>query len=440
MVDYHRPLFTANFRPNGQIFFWNNKPNGQILRRHNKMKSLVKNKVFLIMVSSDLLDQLSMWIRNMAILFFVIEKTNQDPIAVSLITVIEYTPIFFFSFIGGTLADRWNPKKTIISGGLLSIASIIGILICLSMGYWEMIFFATFISAIVSQFSQPSTAKVFKRYIPEEQVGPAIGISQSLVSLFLILGPVIGTAIYTSLGIIPSLFILIFTFGLSTLITAFLPKENTKEIKRNTSILEEIKQGFSYVWKSNNLKRIAFIFVFIGFGTGLVQPLEVFLITDRLELPKEAIQWLSSVSGLGLLIGGIIAAIIAEKINGRNAFIMALVIMSIGTIIEVFSTSFTLTSAIRFFTAFILAFLQIVLSTMMIKQVDEAYIGRTNGVITPIFMGAILIGTALSGILMNSTSIFWVFILAGCVIVLAIIPALGLVFNEKLVKEQEMNI
>ncbi|WP_019241844.1 MFS transporter [Bacillus sp. AP8] len=70
------------------------------------MKSLMKNRIFLIMLSSDLLDQLSIWIRNMAILFFVIEKTNQNPIAVSLITVIEYIPLFLFSFIGGTLADR----------------------------------------------------------------------------------------------------------------------------------------------------------------------------------------------------------------------------------------------------------------------------------------------------------------------------------------------
>ncbi|WP_222860253.1 MFS transporter [Bacillus massilioanorexius] len=66
----------------------------------------MKNRIFLIMLSSDLLDQLSIWIRNMAILFFVIEKTNQNPIAVSLITVIEYIPLFLFSFIGGTLADR----------------------------------------------------------------------------------------------------------------------------------------------------------------------------------------------------------------------------------------------------------------------------------------------------------------------------------------------
>jgi hypothetical protein len=43
-------------------------------------------------------------------LFYVKEMTNNDAFAVSLISVAEFAPIFVFSFIGGTFADRWRPN------------------------------------------------------------------------------------------------------------------------------------------------------------------------------------------------------------------------------------------------------------------------------------------------------------------------------------------
>lgn len=75
------------------------------------MKELLKNRVFLIVQGADLLQQIGIWTRNMALLFYIMEMTNNNPTAVSLLTTLEYLPIFIFSLIGGTYADRWNPKK-----------------------------------------------------------------------------------------------------------------------------------------------------------------------------------------------------------------------------------------------------------------------------------------------------------------------------------------
>ncbi|MGM9922953.1 MAG: MFS transporter [Bacillus sp. (in: firmicutes)] len=402
------------------------------------MKNLLRNRIFLIILSSDLLDQMSIWIRNMAILYFVIEQTDQNPIAISAITVVEFLPMLLFSFIGGTLADRWNPKKTIISGGLLSIASILLIIACISLGYWQAIFFAAFVSAIVSQFSQPSSLKIFKRHIPEEQVGAAIGLSQSMSSLFMIAGPLIGTTIYTQLGVLPALYLLVATFGLSTIITLFLPKDISFTPNKDTTVLVELREGFIYVRNSSNLRRICYIFFFIGLASGLTQPLEVFLITDRLQLPKETLQWLASLGGAGMLVGGIIASAAAERISGKAAFVFTFLFMAVSTLLEVWSTWFTLTAVLMFSGAFFVAFLQIKLNTLMITFVEEAFIGRTNGIITPIMLTAMLAGTALSGILMEAISLFGVYIVSAFFIGIASIPSLGLTFNKKQPEQQKI--
>lgn len=114
-----------------------------------------------IMLSAVFL-QVGIWVRNFAILLFVMEKTGNNPYAVSLISVAEFAPIFLFSFIGGTFADRWRPKGTMVSCDLLSALSIFIVLLAVIFGSWQAVFFVTFISSILSQFWQPSAMKLFK--------------------------------------------------------------------------------------------------------------------------------------------------------------------------------------------------------------------------------------------------------------------------------------
>jgi MFS family permease len=71
------------------------------------MSELFKSRVFLVVAGADLLQQAGIWIRNMALLFYIMEQTNNNPAAVALLTTFEYLPIFVFSLIGGTFADRW---------------------------------------------------------------------------------------------------------------------------------------------------------------------------------------------------------------------------------------------------------------------------------------------------------------------------------------------
>lgn len=55
----------------------------------------------------------------------------------------------------------------------------------------------------------------------------------------------------------------------------------------------------------------------LGLGSGLINPLEVFLVTDRLQLPKESIQWFTALEGVGMLLGGILASALHRQLNGK---------------------------------------------------------------------------------------------------------------------------
>jgi len=389
------------------------------------MAQLFRNRVFLVVAGADLLQQAGIWIRNMALLFYIMEQTSNNPAAVALLTTFEYLPIFVFSLIGGTFADRWNPKRTVVLGDALSAASVLIILGMVAAGWWQAAFAATIVSAVVSQFSQPSSAVLFKRHVPERHVEAAIGFTQSMAALFMIAGPLVGTLVYTRLGINWSLSALAVVFAAASLVQLLLPSPRARDGGPKTSPLKDLREGFRYVAGHRTLKIAAVMFLLVGLASGIVVPLDVFVVMERLGLQKEAVQWFAMLEGTGLLVGGALAAGLSGWIDRHRGRIVpwTLVIFGIGTFVEVLSLWPVLTGSVRLLTGVTMTFFQVVLSALMIKEVEEAYIGRTNGIMLPLMMAGVLIGTGCSGLLVKQATLFAAYGLAGALLIVCALVA-----------------
>ena len=162
-----------------------------------------------------------------------------------------------------------------------------------------------------------------------------------------------------------------------------------------------------------------------GFAQGLIQPLTIFILTDRLGLEKESLQWFYSLSGIGLLTGAIISMSIVSKYRTRTILFFSMFAFAAVTIAEALSTMVVLTATLYFLSGLIIAFVQVAISAPLIKNVQEDYIGRINGLITPLMIGGILIGTALSGVLIEQISLIPVFMLSSFMLIICGIVSLG---------------
>ena len=228
-------------------FFVLEKNNTKVL---GNQPTLFHSRVFQAIIMSGLFLQIGIWVRNFSVLLFVMEKTDGDPFAISMISVAEFAPIFIFSFIGGTFADRWPPKKTMVWCDVLSAISVFVVLITLHFGTWQVVFFATLISAILSQFSQPSGMKLFKLHLPEEQIQAGMSVYQTVFAVFMVFGPILGTFAFQSFGIEVSIAITGLAFLLSAGALGFLPKDyKLEEDTAATTIWQEMKSGIQYVMK-----------------------------------------------------------------------------------------------------------------------------------------------------------------------------------------------
>jgi MFS transporter, DHA3 family, macrolide efflux protein len=384
-----------------------------------------------ITVSSVLL-QIGIWVRNFAILLYVMDKTGNDPTAVSLISVAEFAPIFLFSFIGGTFADRWRPKRTMIWSDLLSAVSVFVVLATLIAGVWEAIFFATLVSAILSQFSQPSGMKLFKQHVPPEQVQTGMALIQSLFGIFMIIGPIIGTFVYQQFGIYTSIGVMGIAFLLSAATLTFLPADIREETEqKKTTLKQEMVEGIKYVWSKPVLKTLGAGFMAAGLAIGLIQPLGVFVVTERLGQPKEFLQWFLVANGIAMLIGGGLTMALAKKIAPQKMLAFGMIMSAVTMSVIGFSTSVPLTLTMQFLNGLVFPTINISISTIMLQSSDEAYIGRVNGILNPTFMGMMVIMMSVAGPLKHMFEIVPLYEAAALLFVIGALFCVSL-FKHKL--------
>ncbi|MGP0587807.1 MFS transporter [Paenibacillus timonensis] len=382
--------------------------------------SLFRNRFYQTILISNLFLQIGIWVRNFAILMFVTDQTNNDPLAISLISVVEFAPIFVFSFIGGAFADRWKPKRTMIWCDFLSAISVFAVLLTLLYESWEAVYFATFISAILSQFSQPSVMKLFKQHVHPEKVQQGMALFQSLVAIFMVIGPSLGIFSYHQFGIYVSIGVMGVAFLISALVLFRLPADEEQEAKREQtgSIRKELADGFRYVWRSPVLKVLGATFAIAGFSVGIIQTLGLFVVTERLGQPKEFLQFLLAVNGVAMLIGGGAIMGLAKKVPPQVLLAFGMAISAVCIVGMGLSTSVPLTLVLQFLNGLTFPCIQIGINTMILQWTEQSYVGRVNGVLSPMFMGMMVIMMSLSGVLKTIFPLVGIYAVSGIIMLL----------------------
>lgn len=378
------------------------------------MGKLLRNRLMIGILLSMTFLQLGIWVRNFAVLMFVMEKTNGSAIAVSLISVAEFAPIFIFSFIGGVWADRWKPKKTMVWCDIGSAVSVAFVLLALLLGTWQAVFLATLVSSILSQFSQPSSMKLFKKHVPEDQLQSGMSMFQSVIAVFTLLGPVLGTLCYYQLGISVSIGLVSVCFLLSAAVLILLPADTKLDKMENSNSMRiEMVQGLHYIRENRILLLLGTCFCSTGLGVGFIQPLGIFLITERLGLPKEYLQWLLFLNGMGMILGGALTVMLSKVMQARFLLAVGLAVNALCMAISGLSTFMWLTFLAQFFIGMVTPGFQVAVQTLILKNTDQDYVGRVNGILSPLFMGSMLITMSMSGWLKDQLSVMIMYLLAG---------------------------
>lgn len=226
----------------------------------------------------------------------------------------------------------------------------------------------------------------------------------------MVIGPIAGAFVYQKFGIEASLIATGVLFLGSALILAWLPRDQEKESKsEQRSLLQEAIEGLRYVWNNRALRTLATTFAAAGLAAGLIQPMMLFVTIENLGQDKSFLQWLLTANGAAMLLGGGFVMVLAKRISPQSLLALGLTISALGNLGIGWSTSILFTLLLQVVNGFFYPTIHIGINTLILTNTENAYIGRVGGALTPIFMGMMVTGMSLGGLLKNQFSLFTVF-------------------------------
>ena len=271
--------------------------------------------------------------------------------------------------------------------------------------------------------------KLFKVHVPEEFMQTGMAIFQTLMAIFMIIGPALGTIVYQKFGIDIAIAIMGIAFFLSASVLTLLPADQKVERENiTTNFWEELKEGFTYVWQERALTILGSVFAVAGLAVGIIQPLGVFLIVERLGLPKENLQVLLMVNGAAMFIGGGLIMTISKKVAPQKLLAIGLLVNAISMVGMGLSSSWVIILMFQFFNGFFMPCIQIGINTLILQLTKSEFVGRVNGVLNPMFMGFMVITMSLTGWLKSQFSLAILYIAAGLLFLIGALLT-SLIFN-----------
>jgi MFS family permease len=247
---------------------------------------------------------------------------------------------------------------------------------------------------------------------------------QTVQAIFMILGPVLGTYVFFRFGIEAAVVIIGLCFLLSAAVLTTLPKDRAMPAVQPARLSQDIKSGLKYVMANSIFLYMASFFLAAGLALGLINPLGVYVVTEHLGLEAEQLQWLTAMNGAGIILGGMLVMALSRRVPPRVMLMIGFVCSAVAVAIVGTTTVTGVALAAQFIAGLLVPFVHISCQTLVMSHAEEAFVGRVNGIMSPIFIGGMVLTMSVVGVLKASLPLE---VLYGISAALFLVGALGVV-------------
>ena len=359
---------------------------------------------FRIMFIGSCTSSVGTWMQQLAQAWLVLQL-SKSPFYLGLDNFLGNIPIVFFSLVGGVIADRRERRRILIGSQVvqLSCAFILTILFATGVVHVWHILVLSFMVGTAQSFGGPAYQALIPTLVKPEDLPNAIALNSIQINLARVIGPTLGGLALTYWGAS-------WCFGLNgvsfiaVIISLLIIRPHFTPMKTSSSVLESIKQGFSFIRKQGAMESL----IFLAFSLTLLGfPLIVFLpvfASDVFHGGPKIYTLLLVCSGVGSITGALVVAGLGKYRNQGLAAMLMLVALGVMVTGFALSTSLVLSCALVFLSgAALLAVFTTITSLVQLIATDQMR-GRVMSVYNVAFRGGAPVGSLIVGTLVKQFS------------------------------------
>ena len=340
------------------------------------------------------------WMQKTAVSWVVYSLTHSK-FMLGLSLFASMFPSFVFSFIGGVTADRYNRYRVLLVTQIASMVQAVLITLLVIYGHYSVwqILALSFILGLINAFDVPARQSLVNELIEDKRdLGNALALNSSMVNLSRLIGPALAGLILERYGDV-------FCFGINAVsfvavITSVLMMRlpESKPILHTKNILQEMKDGWSYLAHE---KSIRFIITMLAFVSLFVLPFSTLIPVYAKDIFKGTAKTfgiIDSVIGLGAFGGAIFLASLKPGSNLKNILGVNTLLFGVGLILFSHMHSYPLALLCATLAGFGMMSQITISNTLIQTTVDPAMRGRMISLYAMAFFGMQPLGGLLIGL------------------------------------------
>jgi MFS family permease len=333
-------------------------------------------------------------------------EITKDPFSIGLIGLIEFVPAVIMAFYAGHTIDR-NDKRSMM---LFAIAGNFILTSILTIVTWSssmqslgqdrvlyIIYAVIFCTGIMRAFSGPTSFALVSMLVPKEELPNAITWHSGSWQIATVSGPALAGVLYAAIGITPTFYGMQAGLLISFVAIFLLSQKPPVLVKKDESVLESIRQGFRFVWRSRDVLGTISLDLFAVFFGGATALLPYFA-DVVLNAGPEGLGMLRSAPAVGsLLVLGLVTFRPLKKQQGR---LMLYCVAGFGVMIILFGLSkmFWLSMFALFMSGVLDGISVIVRSTILQLKTPDEMRGRVASLNSIFVMSSNELGAFESGL------------------------------------------
>lgn len=378
-----------------------------------KEKGNLFKRDFTLVVIGQIISLFGNAILRFALPLYLLRETGSSALF-GIVTACSFAPMAVLSMIGGVLADRVNKRNIMV---VLDFCTAVLILIFyLLLGKFPtvplLIIVLMFLYGISGTY-QPSVQASIPLLVSSKKLMAGNAVINQVNTLSGLLGPVIGGIMFGMWGIYPILILSIICFTFSAIMEIFIHIPHEKHVCNDsitTVVVNDLKESYLFV---KTKKPIFFSVAFLISIFNLILSAVIIvgtpiLITQVLKMPDAMYGLTQGTIALGGLCGGILTAIIAEKLKMQNSYIL-LLICAVSVAFMGIPLMFHVPTIITYWIITLMSFTAMGASTLFVVQIYTMVQNETPPQLVGKIMAALLsiamcgqpIGQAIYGILFD---------------------------------------
>jgi predicted MFS family arabinose efflux permease len=392
---------------------------------------LIRERNFMLFLTSSTVSQLGDWALLLALPFYVYQRTG-SVVSTGALVAVELLPRLLLSSAAGVLVDRWDRRRIMVGADLFRALLLLALLLPAAGAPLWIIYVVAVLEVSAAQLFVPAEGSLLPSIVRHE--GSLLAANSALstsLAVTKLAGPPLGGLLFVTLGLGGSALVDSASFVLSALaILAIRPGRRASATERTeptarTSFLDELRQGIAAIAGDRLVAALCLTLGVVMITQGLLETVVIPFVSGVLHFNAVQFGLIAGAQGLGSLLGALGSGALSRFLTSGRILGIALLLSGLFLAGFAFARSLPLSATFLFLFSAPMVVAAAWSETYYQQRVHDGVLGRVLGVAENVSAAGILIGVIVGALLGGPLGPVAVLVLATCVLLVAAVLAFG---------------